>query len=82
MKRLPEMPKYRYWAVVDIGIPDSVPEFFPHEFSAETEACSRNKAYASTGVKATAVVMCKDQYAIYRSLENQDGYTGVLRNRK
>jgi hypothetical protein len=68
---LPEMPKFKYYAVIDVGIPGSMPEFFPHEFSAETEADLRNKTYASTGVKAQAVVMCKDQYQIYRSLENQ-----------
>ena len=68
---LPEMPKFKYYAVIDVGIPGSMPEFFPHEFSAETEADLRNKTYASTGVRAQAVVMCKDQYQIYRSLENQ-----------
>ncbi len=71
MSLLPEMPQGKYFAVVDIGLRDSEPEFFQLERSAETEANSRNVVYSSFDIWVEAQVLTRAHYAEFRRLENE-----------
>ena len=73
---LPEMPRHKSWAVVDIGIRDCDVEFFQWEIGAQREYDDRRTAYDACGIDARPEIMTRAQYEEFRRVENADRSSG------